>query len=149
MEWLDRVRGSLLCERNTPIITARQAIGWWEARRVPFNLVVAIAGTVTVVVVSVVGLAATLLFHSDFGLPDPPLFAVIGVIVYALAVNVCYTGGWLAEILIRTAWPEQADRFATLSLSLGLLLTVLVTLVPAVVVSATGIFRLVGHLLGR
>ena len=110
----------------------------------PFNLIVAIAGTVTVVVVSVVGLAASLLFHSDFGALGSPLFTVFAVILYALAVNVCYTGGWIAELLIRIAWREQADRFARLSLSLGLLLTVLVTLVPAVVVSAAGIFGLAG-----
>jgi ABC-type branched-subunit amino acid transport system permease subunit len=144
-----RVRGSLLCERNSPMVSARQAIGWWEARRVPFNLIVGSAGIVSVAVVSVVGLGAYFLFNSDFGLPDPPLFALVGVIFYALVVNVCYTGGWIVELVIRTVWPEQADRFATLSLSLGLLLTILVTLLPGIVVGAAGISGLVGHLLGR
>ena len=143
------VRGSLLCERNTPIVGARQAIGWWEARRVPFNLIVGSAGIVSVAVVSVVGLGAYFLFNSDFGLPDPPLFAVFGVVFYALVVNICYTGGWIVELVIRSAWPDQADRYATLSLSLGLLLTVLVTLLPAVVVGAGGAFRLFGHFLRR
>jgi ABC-type branched-subunit amino acid transport system permease subunit len=143
------VSGSLLCERNSPMVSARQAIGWWEARRVPFNLIVGSAGIVSVAVVSVVGLGAYFLFNSDFGLPDPPLFAVFGVIFYALVVNILYTGGWIVELVIRTVWPEQADRFATLSLSLGLLLTILVTLLPGIVVGAAGIFRLVGHLLGR
>jgi len=142
------VRGSMLCARNMPIVSARQAIGWWEARRVPFNLIIGSAGIVSVAVVSVVGLGAAFLFNSDFGLPDPPLFALFGVIIYALIVNICYTGGWIVEIVIRTVWPEQADRFATLSLSLGLLLTILVTLLPGIVVGAAGIFGLVGHLLG-
>jgi hypothetical protein len=145
----DRLRHSLLCERDTPIVSARQAIGWWEARRVPFNLIVASAGIVSVAVVSVVGLGAYFLFNSDFGVPDPPLFAVLGVIFYGVVVNICYTGGWIVELLIRTAWPEQADRFATLSLSLGLLLTILVTLLPAIVVSAGGAFGLLGHFLRR
>ncbi len=35
-EWL---RGSLLCRRDTPITSAWAAIGWWEARRIPFNLI--------------------------------------------------------------------------------------------------------------
>jgi hypothetical protein len=39
--------------------------------------------------------------------------------------------------------------FATLSLSLGLTLTILVTLLPGVVVGAAGIFGLAGHLIGR
>jgi ABC-type branched-subunit amino acid transport system permease subunit len=143
-----RVRGSLLCERNTPMVSARQVIGWWEARRVPFNLIVGSAGIVSVAVVSVVGLGAYFLFNSDFGLPDPPLFAVFGVIFFALVVNICYTGGWIVELVIRTVWPEQADRFAELSLSLGVLLTILVTLLPGIVVGAAGIFGLVGRLLG-
>ncbi len=143
------VRGSLLSERNTPMVSARETIGWWEARRVPFNLIVGGAGIVSVAIVSIVGLGAYFLFNSDFGLPDPPLFAAVGVIVYALVVNICYTGGWIVELVIRAAWPEQADRFATLSLSLGLLLTILVTLLPGIVVGAAGIFGLVGHLLGR
>ena len=142
-----RLRGSLLCERNTPIVSARQAIGWWEARRVPFNLIVAIAGIVSIAVVSVVGLGAHFLLNSDFGLPDPPLFAVFGVILYALVVNMLYTGGWVVELAIRTAWPEQADRFATLTLSLGLFLTILVTLLPGIVVGAAGIFGVVAHIL--
>ena len=143
-----RLRGSLLCERNTPMVSARQTIGWWEARRVPFNLIVGIAGIMTIAVVIVVSLAAYFLFSSDFGFPDSPLLAVFGVIFYALVVNICYTGGWIAELVIRTLWPEQADRFATLSLSLGVLLTVLVTLLPAIIVAAAGIFGLVGHLFG-
>jgi hypothetical protein len=142
------VRRSLLCERTAPVVSARQTIGWWEARRVPFNLIVGCAGVVSIAVVSIVGLGASFLFNSDFGLPDPPLFAIFGVILYALVVNICYTGGWIVELVIRIAWPEQTDRFATLSLALGLLLTILVTLLPAVLVGVAGVFALVGHILG-
>jgi hypothetical protein len=142
------VRGSLLCERSAPMVSARQTIGWWEARRVPFNLIVGCAGVVSIAVVTIVGLGASFLFNSDLGLPDPPLFAIFGVILYALLVNICYTGGWMVELMIRTAWPDQADRFATLSLALGLLLTILVTLLPAVVVGAAGVFGVIGRLVG-
>jgi hypothetical protein len=142
------VRGSLLCERSAPMVSARQTIGWWEARRVPFNLIVGCAGVVSIAVVTIVGLGASFLFNSDLGLPDPPLFAIFGVILYALLVNICYTGGWMVELMIRTAWPDQADRFATLSLALGLLLTILVTLLPAVGVGAAGVFGVIGRLLG-
>ena len=98
--------------------------------------------------VGVVGLGSYFLFDSDFGVPDPPLFALFAVSIYAIMANVCYTGGWVAELVIRKAWPEQADRFAALSLALGVVFAVVLTLSPGVVVSAVGLFGLIGHLLG-
>jgi hypothetical protein len=78
-----RLRGSSLCRRDIPITSARETIGWWETRRIPFNLIVGIAGTISTVVVCVVGLGSYFLFDGDFGFP-PPLFAVFGVLLYPL-----------------------------------------------------------------
>jgi hypothetical protein len=147
-EVIRRVLESKLCERGAPIGSAWQAIGWWEARRVPFNLIVGCVGIVTCIIIGVVGLGGHCLFNTDFALPDPPLFAVLMVAFYAFAANVCYTGGWLAELVIRAAWPTQADRYASLSLSLGLLFSVLVTLLPGIVVGVAGVLGLFGHLFG-
>ncbi len=145
---IGRVRGSMLCERPAPMTNAWQAIGWWEARRVPFNLIVGSVGIVSAAIVTIVGSGSYFLFNSDFNLPDPPLFALFFVMLYAIAANVCYTGGWIAELMIRTTWPAQADRFATLTLSSGVLFSVLVTALPGVVVGVAGFFGLLGHLLG-
>jgi hypothetical protein len=142
-----RLRGSSLCRRDIPVTSARETIGWWEMRRIPFNLIVGIAGMISTVVVCVVGLGSYFLFDGDFGFP-PPLFAVFVVLLYGIAANVFFTGGWLAELIVRKIWPIEADRFATLSFSLGLIFSVALTLTPAIVVSAAGIFGLVGHLLG-
>ena len=43
---------------------------------------------------------------------------------------------------------KEADRFATLSLPLGLIFSILLTLTPPIVLAAAGIFGLVGHLAG-
>ena len=86
------------------------------------------------------------MFQSEFGLPDPPLFALIGVVIYGLLANVCFTGGWILELIVRKAWPQEADRFATLSLSLGVIFSVLLTLAPAIVVGAGGFYKLLKHL---
>ena len=72
---VSRLRASTLCQRDLPVSTAWQAIGWWEARRVAFNLVVGGAGILSGLVVGVVGIGSYFLFDSDFGVPDPPLFA--------------------------------------------------------------------------
>jgi ABC-type branched-subunit amino acid transport system permease subunit len=143
--WL---RNSLLCHREVPPTTARQVIGWWEARRIPFNLVVGSAGLVSCIVVGVVALGSYFLYDSELGMPDPPLFALFGILIYGIAANVCFTGGWITELIIRQIWPAEADRFATLSLSLGLVFSVLLTLSPALVVGAAGIFEVMGHVFG-
>ncbi len=145
---LARLRASVLCRRDVPITSAWEAIGWWEARRAPFNLIVGCAGILSCVVVGVVGMGSYFLFESDFGLPGPPLFGLFAVIIYAIMANVCFTGGWIAELVVRKAWPQEADRFATLGLSLGLVFSVLLTLAPAVVIGVAGIFGLLGHLFG-
>ena len=140
------LRVSVLCRRDTPANSARDAIGWWQSRRIPFNLIVGSAGIFTCIVVGVVALGSEILFHTEFGLPDPPAFALIGIIIYGILANVCFTGGWLAELVVRRIWPPEADRFATLSLALGVIFSVLLTLAPAIVIGAGGIFGLMRHL---
>lgn len=143
-----RLTGSLLCRREAPIDSPKDAIGWWEARRIPFNLIVGIAGILSCIVAGVVVLGSYFLGNGDFDLPDPPLFAVFGVILYAIAANVCFTGGWLTELAVRKVWPDEADRFATFSFSLGLIFSVLLTLSPGILLGIAGIFALLGHLFG-
>lgn len=139
---------SLLCRREEPIRSAKDAIGWWEARRVTYNLIVGSAGIVSSIVAIIVILGSSFLGNGDFDLPDPPIFAVFGVILYAIAANICFTGGWLTELVVRKIWPHEADRFATLSLSLGLIFSVLLTLTPGILLGVAGIFALLGHLPG-
>jgi hypothetical protein len=141
----DRLRTSVFCRRDAPITSARDVIGWWESRRIPFNLIVGTAGILTCIIVGVVGLGGSILFGSDFGTPDPPLFALVGVLIYGIVANVCYTGGWLAELFIRKRWPREADRFATLSFSTGLAFSISLTVAPGIVVGAGGIFGLLVH----
>jgi hypothetical protein len=143
-----RLRLSALCRRDVPVTTVRDVIGWWEARRIPFNLIVGSAGVLSSVVMGIVATGSFFLFNSDFGLPDPPLFALFGVVIYGIMANVCFTGGWLVELVIRKLWPGEADRFATLTFTLGLIFSVLLTLTPGIVVGSVGLFGLLGHLLG-
>ncbi len=140
------LRTSSLCRRDSAVRDARATISWWEARRIPFNLIVGSAGILTCIVVGVVGLGAEILFNSEFGMPNPPGFALIGIILYGIAANICFTGGWVVELFVREFWPSEADRFATWSFSTGLVFSVLLTLAPAVVIGASGLFGLLRHL---
>ena len=141
-----RFKSSALCRRDAPVTSAREAIGWWESRRIPFNLIVGSAGILSCISVGVVGLGSEILFGSEFGLPDPPAFALIGILIYGIMANICFTGGWLAELVIRKIWPREADRFASTSFALGLVFSVLLTLTPGIVIGAGGVFGLLGHL---
>jgi hypothetical protein len=137
-----------LFRRDVSIASTRAVIGWWETRRIPYNLIVGSAGILTCIAIAIVGMGSYIFFNSDFGLPDPPLFAIFGVILYGILANVCFTGGWVAELIVQRIWPEEANRFATTSFSLGLILSVLLTLTPAILVGVAGIFKLVSHFLG-
>jgi hypothetical protein len=46
----------------------------------------------------------------------------------------CRAGGWLVQLIVRKIWPKEADRFSTLSLSLGLVFSVLLTLTPRTII---------------
>jgi hypothetical protein len=142
---LARIRASNIFCRNTPVTNYKEAIGWWESRRVPYNLIVGIAGIFSGFLALFTPVAASTLLSVDFGIPNPPGFAIVGVVVYATVANICYTGGWIAEIFIRKLWPHEADRFATTSFFLGLLFSVFLTLIPGILVVTGGLFGLAHH----
>ncbi len=87
------------------------------------------------------------MFGSEFGMPDSPFLAISAVVMYAVLANICYTGGWMCELVVRRLWPEQADRFASQSYSTGLIFSVLLTLAPGIIAASAGIFLLVRHFL--
>lgn len=125
--------------------TTWERIGWWESRRVPYNLIVGIVGLFTCILFALVGVTAEVLFGSEFGMPDPPIFGVFLVALYAVGANICYTGGWIAELCVAKLWPREADRFASRTFSLGLALSVLLTLTPGLILFVAGILGLVRH----
>jgi hypothetical protein len=142
-----RIRSSNLFRRDVPITNSRDAIGWWESRRIPFNLVVGSAGILTCICCAVVLVAASILAPREFDLGSP-LVAPILILLYGILANICYTGGWVVELVIRKFWSHEADRFATTSFFLGLLFSPLLTLAPGIVFVVGGLFGL-GHHLGE
>ena len=109
---LASLRNTDLFQRESSAMNGVEAIVWWEARRIPYHLIVGSTGIVTCVVVGVIAVAAQEFFNSDFGVPDPPVFALFGVILYGILANVCFTAGWIVELFLRRFSPREADRFA-------------------------------------
>jgi hypothetical protein len=72
------------------------------------------------------------------GLPDPPALTIVAVVIYGLLANVCYTGGWITELLVVKLWQADTSRFGPIAYTLGTALSALITLAPAGVILAAG-----------
>lgn len=106
--------------RRTPLSTVR----WWESRRMVFNKAVGSAGLLTLAGVSL--FAALPPFSSAMTLP----MMLMAAVVYGTAANVCYTLGWVTELLARRAWGRSAPDMGPLLFRQGLIFSVGLTLLP-------------------
>jgi hypothetical protein len=96
-------------------------------------------------VIGFVILGAYFLFDIDL-FPEP--FSIFVVPLYGVLANVCYTGGWIVEIVIRKLWRHEAERFAVTTFKLGLQFSLLLTAMPGLFAVVFGVVGLVGHLSG-
>lgn len=90
-------------------------IGWWERRRVTYNLIVGFCGLLTLTVLAF-----------GFGAPFEMLLA--GALVYGGAANLCYTLGAPAESVAWLLWKDKANHLGPILLSLGTIFSVCLTL---------------------
>lgn len=83
---------------------------WWELRRTPYNLIMAVVGLLSMAIMAV----------------NIPLVYTM----MAFGLNVLYTGGWLTELLLRglTQRPAWRRQFAARAWLTYLLLSALVPL---------------------
>ncbi len=145
---LQSLRESKLVRRDGPLTTMWQVIGWWEARRLIFNIVVGACGIATCLTVLFMGVIGESVFGIPAGLPDPPIFALIAIVLYGIMANICYSGGWIVELLVRKAWPQESELFATLAFALGLVFAAFLTILPGVTFVPIAVMIFVGKMLG-
>ncbi len=100
---------------------------WWEFRRIPFNLAVLAAGFVSGSAIAFAG-GRMLGQEADLGHP------FIGIILYGLAANLCYTLGWITELL--WAWGDTArtEKIRPKIFRVGLVFSASLTLLPAIAI---------------
>ena len=67
----------------------------------------------------------------DFGSP------FLTMIFYALAANICYTLGWITELLWAWGDTAQTEKMRPKVFRFGLIFSASVTLLPAIVLSLT------------
>ena len=109
--------------------------GWWESRRLTFNVVVGSAGLVT--------LAANLVLWGAMKGPGPWL----AVAAYALAANACYSLGPVAELLVQRWLQRDSYGLGPALFRHGLVFSVGLTLFPIGLMTIGRIIRFVatGH----
>lgn len=143
--YIQKVLGWRFFSRRETTYGTFEIIAWWELRRIPYNVVVGATGIVTIVIIATAAWIASQKFGDPIEFPDPPLFALMAVIAYGVCANICYTGGWIAELLARSVWKEKVGAFAQITFVLGFVFSILLTLVPALLI----VFALVVRLLFR
>ena len=56
------------------------------------------------------------------------------IVPYALLANVCYTGGWISELLVKsTRKAEAASAFGLKAFRVGITFSIFITLCPAAI----------------
>jgi hypothetical protein len=81
-------------------LSSGQIVLWWEARRVAYNVVLGAVGLLSSAVMVAVAFTCESRGGAPIGLPDPPILAVLGALLYGILANVCYTGGWIVELVV-------------------------------------------------
>lgn len=117
-----------LIDRLYPLPDYRRStlslLRWWESRRLFYNRVVGMTGLVTLSGLFVL-------------VPDRPAFfapgLVFAVLAYGVMANVCYTFGWLAELVARAVWGSKAPDLGPFLFREGLIFSVGVTALPLLV----------------
>ena len=103
------------------------AVVWWEIRRILFNLLVLAVGFVRFLIVAFAG-SRLVGPDADFGNP------FLGVVLYAIVANLCYTLGWITELLWAWGNTAQTEAIRPKVFRAGLIFSAAVTFLPAIVV---------------
>ena len=120
-------------QRETLAPSTRDVVGWWESRRIFFNLVVGLTGVAACFLMIVCAFASEPMVGEAIGLPDGPLLGLFGIFFYGILSNVFYTSGWICELLMRTvSTAEKSSAAALQAFRAGVTFSVILTFSPAI-----------------
>ena len=109
-------------------------LGWWEKRRLPFNLIVGSAGLVTL------GVTQGLMWIFPGPMEWVPWQPVV---VYGALANVCYLFGPAVELAIEKLWGGRVLPTGPALFRMGLTFSVGLTLFPALLFMIFAVVRVV------
>jgi len=106
----------------------RDVVIWWEIRRIPYNVALLIVGTVSVFSIEMIG-GRMVRAGEDF---VEPLFLLFGVIAYGILANICYSLGWITELLWSAGDTSRTQAIRPKIFRIGFIFSVALTGLPAV-----------------
>jgi len=111
---------------------------WWELRRIPYNIIVGIAGLFS--------LSLFYFFISRTNVLKPGEDAVepIALLATPVVMNICYTAGWVVEGFLDKASSDEEDVLGPKLLRSGLKLSLIVVFIPSLFWGAYWLSRVVG-----
>jgi hypothetical protein len=124
-----------------PPETAREVIRWWERRRLKYNLLVLALFSIGILLVVI--LRAHYVQRTG-ALAEWPLvfiFAIMHLIFALVIANLCYTGGWVSEIIVRVVLRDKARRYGAIAYWVGIGLTIILlctVFYPAIITQISG-----------
>jgi len=106
-------------------------IAWWELRRILYNVALLLAGCISIDVVQFVG-ERNVKPGVDV---DAPIGLIFIALIYGFLANVCYTLGWISELLWRPGDdPANAVSRRRKVFWTGTFFSIGLTLLPAVII---------------
>lgn len=113
----------LISERSSESWSA--VIGWWEIRRIPYNLVV-----------GGIGMISLLLFYLFLNLagelkPGEDAIEPLALLMAPVLINMAYTSGWMAELFLYFVWRQKSSALGPAFFQLGLSFSICVVMLPA------------------
>ncbi len=107
-------------------MTKGQVIRWWELRRLVYNAVLLVVG-----VAAIAGMEWLMTKVIPLGEDAiEPMLLFVGVVVYGVMANLCYTLGWIIELRSRKTDPLAARRRGQWMFRAGLLFSCVLTSLP-------------------
>jgi hypothetical protein len=124
--------GDVLYPPATNRRTLGSIVGWWESRRLTYNVFVGSAGLATLGVIQLISwLPPQMSMHLGW---QP-------IVAYGVLANASYTLGWVLEAAAQRLWGDRVRPLGPPLFRQGVAFSVGLTLLPIVLASASWVIR--------
>lgn len=121
-------------------VTPWSAVWWWESRRIAYNIII---GCYSIFCLCIFFWAISTSGELEAG---EDAVEPMALIIAPFLVNLAYTLGWIVEAPLRLVKPDLPATFGPMLFKSGLIFSVFIISVPAVVWAAIRLFQILGFI---